>query len=239
MRRGAPRQSPNRLASTHVQQGKYKSCDCLATAEVVGPIDGDITVYDDGQNWMDEQQKLLQDLNDEGSKPPFCVHGGSPSGDRVPKEYCNCGDDALQKTLTYSVATSTASPHNPCPYTTDNGPTVTFGSESTAAPSATPSVTCSQPQDRWLTSSDGFDFANQSCIKHKDGDGFLRPRPVGGGFSNAVIEYFNVDKDPMIRIYAYMDDACRDKGSININADECIKALNSIMQECKFFGLTE
>ena len=43
----------------------------------------------------------------------------------------------------------------------------------------------------------------------------------------------------MIRIYAYMDDACRDKGSTNINVDECIKALNGIMQECKFFGLTE
>ena len=43
----------------------------------------------------------------------------------------------------------------------------------------------------------------------------------------------------MIRIYAYLDDACRDKGSISINADECVKALDSIMQECKFFGLTE
>jgi hypothetical protein len=103
----------------------------------------------------------------------------------------------------------------------------------------TPSVTCSQPQDRWLSLNDGLNFANQFCIKHKDSDGLLRLRPVGGGFSNAVIEYFNADKDPMIRIYAYMDDACRNKGGISINADECIKALNSIMQECKFFGLTE
>ena len=76
-------------------------------------------------------------------------------------------------------------------------------------------------------------------IKHKDGDGFLRPRPVGGGFSNTVIEYFNVDKDPMIRIYAYMDDACRGKGSMSMNAEECVKALDSIMYEYKFFGLTE
>lgn len=217
-------------------EGKYKGCDCLATAEVVGPIDGDTTVYDNGQNWMDEQQKLLQDLIDEGSKPPFCVYGGGPNGDSVPKEYCSCGDDALKRTLTYSVATSTTSPYNPCPYTTDNGPTVTFVSESTAAPSATPSVTpsvtCSQPQDWWLSSNDGLNFANQFCIKHKDVDNFLRPRPAGRGFSNGVVEYYNVDKDPMIRIYAYMDDACRDKGGININADECIKALNSIMQEC-------
>ena len=243
MRRGTPRQSPNRLASTYIQQGKYKGCDCLATAEVVGPIDGDTTVYDNGQNWMDEQQKLLQELNDVGSMLPFCVHADSPNSDKVPEAYCKCGNDILLKTLTYSVAKSTASPYNPCPYTTDNGPTVTFVSESTVAPSATPSVTpsvtCSQPQDRWLSSNDGLNFANQFCTNHKDSNGLLRLRPVGGGFSNAVIQYFNADKDPMIRIYAYMDDACRDKGSININADECIKALNSIMQECKFFGLTE
>ena len=53
------------------------------------------------------------------------------------------------------------------------------------------------------------------------------------------LEYFNVDKDPMIRIYAYLDDTCRDKGGMSMNADECIIALDSIMQECKFFGLTE
>ncbi|KAF2687475.1 hypothetical protein K458DRAFT_401982 [Lentithecium fluviatile CBS 122367] len=51
-------------------EGKYKGCDCLATAEVVGPIDADMTIYDFGLTWMEEQQKLIQDLNDEASKAP-------------------------------------------------------------------------------------------------------------------------------------------------------------------------
>jgi hypothetical protein len=118
---------------TDTTQGTYKGCDCLATAEVVGVINADMNIYDDGLIWMDEQQQILQSLN-EASKPPFCVYGASPHGDRIPSEYCNCGDDDIEKTIILSVASSTTSPYSACPYTTDNGPTVTFESKSTPTP---------------------------------------------------------------------------------------------------------
>ena len=153
-----------------------------------------------------------------------------PQGSRIPKEYCNCGDDS-RKTLTYSIAASTASPYDPCPYTTNNGPTVTFQPESTAAPSATPLVSCKQPHDRWFSLTDGFDFATQFCKKP---DRFLRPRPGPGTFASAEIEYYNVDKDPMIRIYAYLDDTCREKAGVSMSVEDCHNALDSIVHDCKF-----
>jgi hypothetical protein len=84
--------------------------------------DTDTAKYDNGLSWLDLQQKILADLVNDDTKPPFCNHGASPRGSRIPKEYCNCGADN-RKTLTYSVASSTASPYDACPYTTDNGPT--------------------------------------------------------------------------------------------------------------------
>jgi hypothetical protein len=176
---------------------------------------------------MDEQQSILEDLSIER---PFCLHGASPHGDLIPKGYCNCGDD--QKTLTYSEAASTASPYNACPYTTDDGPTVTFHAASTAPPSATatPSVTCGEPRERWFSSADGYNFASDFCNR---GEGeVLMPR-TDSGFASAYVQRFNANKDPLITIYAYLDNSCRSKRLTHLNGDECVKALDSIMHQCK------
>jgi hypothetical protein len=164
-------------------------------------------------SWLDLQQKLLNDFANQKSESPFCNHGASPRGGRIPKEYCNCGDDT-RKTLTYSVASSTASPYEPCPYTTNDGPTVTFQPESTATPSATPVVACAPKQDRWFSS---------------------KLRPATGDLIDAQSQVFNNNQDPYIRIYAYLEDACREKKTMDMNKQECVKALDTIMHECEFF----
>ena len=212
-------------------QGSWKGCDCLATAEINSAIVGDTNLYDNGKTWLDEQQQLIDVLSDE---QPFCIHGASPRGDRIPRGYCNCGDD--EKTLTYSEAKSTTSPYNACPYTTDNGPTVTFQAASTmttrSTPSASPIVTCSEPRDRWFSSTDGYDFASQFCNR---GEGeVLMPRPASG-FASAYEQSFNVDKDPLVSIFAYLDDSCQTQGITHLNGEECAMALDSIMHDCKLF----
>ncbi|KAF1846475.1 uncharacterized protein K460DRAFT_356147 [Cucurbitaria berberidis CBS 394.84] len=219
----------NTKSNQKCTEGKYKGCDCLTTGEVVDVYDADTAPYDDGLSWLDLQQKLLKDFASESYKSPFCYPGAFPRGHRIPKEYCNCGNDN-RKTLRYSVATSTASPYNPCPYTTNDGPTVTFQTESTAAPSATPVVACASAQERGFSSSDGFNFINQFC-NYKYGR-TLRMRPAGGGMSNAESQLFNGNKDPFVRIYAYLDDACREKEWIKMDKEECTKALDAIINNC-------
>ncbi|KAI4949073.1 hypothetical protein J4E91_005536 [Alternaria rosae] len=60
----------------------WKGCDCLATAEIGSAIVGDMNLYDNGKTWLDEQQQLIDALGDER---PFCIHGASPRGDRIPR----------------------------------------------------------------------------------------------------------------------------------------------------------
>ncbi|KAH7095928.1 hypothetical protein FB567DRAFT_587217 [Paraphoma chrysanthemicola] len=212
------------------QQGKYKGCDCLVIGRIGEPYDTDTAQYDDGLTWLDLQQKILDDFVNEYGKGPFCNHGASPRGTRIPKEYCNCGD-GNRKTLTYSVASSTASPYNACPYTTNDGPTVTFQPESTAAPSPTPVVDCAPPQERWFSSTDGFDWINQFC--NMKGDRTLKLRqPARGMLYGAVEKYFNENKDPQVRIYAFLDDACRDKGTMAMSSEDCARGLDAIMHDC-------
>jgi hypothetical protein len=188
-----------------------------------------MTVYDNSKIWLDEQQQLISDSN---AERPYCIHGASPRRHRVPRGYCNCGDD--EKTLTYSEATSTTSPYNACPYTTDDGPTVTFSSAlistTKSTPSATPVVTCSEPRERWFSSTDGYDFASQFC-DHGQGE-VLRPRPASG-FTSAYERSFNVDKDPLVSIFAYLDNSCKSQGITHLNGEECGLALDSIMHQCK------
>jgi len=194
--------------------------------------DTDTATYDDGLNWLDLQQKILQDFVSESTKSPFCNHGASPRGGRTPKEYCNCGDD-IRKTLTYSVASSTASPYNACPYTTNDGPTVTFQPESSAAPSATPVVDCAPPQQRWFSSSEGFDFIHQFCNYRYARVLKLRPGNAGTTLYDAQSQVFNGNNDPYVRIYAYLDDACREKKTMEMNREECAHALYAIMHDCE------
>lgn len=134
--------------------------------------------------------------------------------------------------MTYSVALSTASPYDPCPYTTNNGPTVTFRPESTAAPSATPVIDCAPPQERSFSSTDGFNWINNFCnVKY---DRTLRLRLPGRGMSNAISMYFNNNKDPYVRIYAFLDDACREKESMVLNKEDCVRGLDAIMHDCEY-----
>ncbi|OAK99903.1 hypothetical protein IQ06DRAFT_305952 [Phaeosphaeriaceae sp. SRC1lsM3a] len=211
------------------KQGKYKGCDCIVTGNIVDVYDTDETKYDDGKIWLDLQQTTLDDFIKDNDKAPYCYHGASPRGGRIPKEYCNCGDDN-RKTLTYSVASSTASPYNPCPYTTNNGPTVTFRSESSPPPSATPVVACAPKQERSFKSSDGYNWINQFCTKNNERQ--LKLRLPERGMSDAVILTLNNNEDPYIRIYAYLDDACREKKTMPLNGGECLQALGAIMDQC-------
>lgn len=192
--------------------------------------DSDTDKYDDGKIWLDLQQQLLNDFIDKNDEAPYCYHGASPRGGRIPKEYCNCGDDN-RKSLLYSVASSTASPYNACPYTTNNGPTVTFRPESTQAPSATPVVACASKQERSFSSSDGYTWINEYCEKNKDRT--LKLRLQGRDMADAVSTVFNNNEDPYVRIYAYLDDACRDKKTMPWNAEQCLQGLAAIMQDCE------
>lgn len=223
------------LRRAYTVQGKYKGCGCLITGGIVGAYDTDETKYDEDKIWLDVQQKLLQDFVDESKKSPYCYHGASPRGNRTPKEYCNCGDDN-RKTLTYSVASSTASPYKPCPYTTNDGPTVSFKTDTPAAakPTSTPVVTCASNQERWFSSSDAFEWVNQFC-NHKDGR-LLKLRPAGLDLVDAQSQVFNNNKDPHIRIYAYLDDACSEKKTMVMNVEECAQALDAIIHDCKYFA---
>lgn len=75
------------------------------------------------------------------SATPWCLHGASPHGTRLPSEYCMCGP---QDVIYYSVATGS----DPCPYTGTPGPTVTWTTPAatTPSPKSTPPTTVpSQP----------------------------------------------------------------------------------------------
>jgi hypothetical protein len=180
---------------------------------------------------LDIQQKVLNDFVDQKSESSFCNHGASPRGGRIPKAYCNCGDDT-RKSLTYSVASSTASPYNPCPYTTNDGPTVTFQPESTAKPSATPAVACASKQERWFSSNDAFKWISEFC-NNKDGR-LLKLRPAQGDLIDASSQVFNGNQDPYVRIYAYLDNACSEKKTMVMSIQECVESLDTLMYDCKF-----
>lgn len=51
--------------------------------------------------------------------------------------------------------------------------------------------------------------------------------------SDAVILTLNNNEDPYIRIYAYLDDACREKKTMPLNGGECLQALGAIMDQCE------
>lgn len=209
-------------------QGKYRGCNCLLEMDIEDVVETDGTKYDDNMTFLELQQKILTDFINENSKPPFCNHAASPRGERVPKEYCNCGDEN-RKTLTYSVATSTASPYEACPYTTNNGPTVTF--QDTTVPKATPVIRCATPQERSFKSLDGYEYINTFC-NTRNGQK-LNIRDTRLNLYDSVSMFFNENKDPYVRIYAYVDDTCRDKGEIKLNSEDCGRALDSIMHQCR------
>jgi hypothetical protein len=218
---------PSHLPRTHFGQGKYKGCNCLTIGEIVDAYNADTAKYADGLDWLDLQQKILDDWANKKSDSPYCNYGASPRGGRIPKEYCNCGDNN-RKTLTYSVATST---DNACPYTTNDGPTVTFQPESTATLPATPVVSCAPEQDRWFSSSDGYNWISEFC-NNKNGR-TLKLRPNTGDLVDASSQVWNNNRDPYVRIYAYIDNACKEKKTMSMNKQECAAALYAIMHDCK------
>ncbi|KAF1828489.1 hypothetical protein BDW02DRAFT_615419 [Decorospora gaudefroyi] len=56
------------------KQGKYKGCDCLASAQVIGVYTSDSAIYDFGLGWLDLQQKVLEDLS-----TSVALHCGEPA----------------------------------------------------------------------------------------------------------------------------------------------------------------
>ncbi|MCJ1473603.1 hypothetical protein MMC13_002254 [Lambiella insularis] len=68
----------------------------------------------------DAMDTLFESAPTPTASAPWCLHGGSPHGNRYPQEYCQCGKSYASL---YSIATSTT---NPCPWTTAPGPTLTF-----------------------------------------------------------------------------------------------------------------
>jgi hypothetical protein len=66
------------------------------------------------------------------SGEPWCLNGADPDGNRVPNDWCGCGDN-------YASTYSTTAGPNPCPYTVAPGPTITFSQSISADP--TPACT--------------------------------------------------------------------------------------------------
>ena len=101
--------------------GEYQDCPC---APLVTPIYRHQPLATD---WLDTQQQIFSDLYAAANSTNWtCAYGAQPHNNNLlPKEYCQCGDTP-RHTLTFSVASSTASDYKPCPYTTAPGPTLTF-----------------------------------------------------------------------------------------------------------------
>lgn len=90
---------------------------------------------------------------------------------------------------------------------------------------------CGEPAERWFSYKDGFEIVTNFCDKP---DRTLKLRPSGDGLPNAQVDYNHGTMDPTIRIYAYVDDACKDKPEITMSKEDCYQALDSVLHECKF-----
>ena len=51
--------------------------------------------------------------------------------------------------------------------------------------------------------------------------------------ANSVLETYDVQKDPFVQIYAYLDGACREKDSMKMSNEECMKGFGAIMYQCE------
>ncbi|KAK2882542.1 hypothetical protein FQN49_000227 [Arthroderma sp. PD_2] len=102
---------------------------------------------------------------------PWCLYGGSPRGERVPKEYCQCGKDYA---TTYAVKEGS---DNPCPYTKPPGPTLVFSTAPAATateeppkPTATEGLDCKErylPDARRDTDNGHITSLNRDAIFDK------------------------------------------------------------------------
>jgi hypothetical protein len=90
---------------------------------------------------------------------------------------------------------------------------------------------CNKPKERWFTYQDGFDAVTYFCDK-PNGNLKLRPSPVDD-FPDAQLAFTRTTQDPSIRVYAYVDDTCKDKPEVLMNKEDCHRALDSILHECE------
>jgi hypothetical protein len=106
----------------------------------------------------------------------------------------------------YSVASSTTSPYDLCPYTTASGPTITFSVKPSstkeraapAKPAKPAKEPCNGPQPKWMERKTAVEDTGKFCKDHNGA--LLRKLLLGGGYSNAEMDSYDTDKDRQISV---------------------------------------
>lgn len=179
---------------------------------------------------------MLQFLidNDNAETEPWCVHGASPHSGRLPAEYCQCGDNHESM---FSIATSTTSPYDPCPYTTAPGPTITF-TDPTPTPEPKPEgpkPNCNTvtSDSAWMHRGSALDAGNGFCSDNKGKDiGSSNPAPEHT--YEDTWTYFDGTKATFL-IRAVADPSCvnGDTPTKKIDENDCKLAVGKVVDECK------
>lgn len=105
--------------------GQWKHCECNRVGKsFVHPANNKLY---NGKTWFEIQQDFLQQLMGfvpDQEKEIECIPGSNPNDeDLVPTAYCQCGENYESM---FSVAPSTTTAYDPCPYTKAPGPEITF-----------------------------------------------------------------------------------------------------------------
>ena len=164
---------------------------------------------------------------------PWCEYGSDPNGDQIPQDYCQCGDNYGSM---YSVASSTTSPYNPCPYTTPPGPTIVFSTASPTIPSPSPSLNCSMPNGDEINyntaSSDAQDFCQKNEGQNLAQGTEWTPGLISLTYPNTGISG-KEGLGSVITISAMLDPACQNQSPrLTINQSDCNAAIADIINHC-------
>ncbi|KAF2111175.1 hypothetical protein BDV96DRAFT_634945 [Lophiotrema nucula] len=211
------------------QEGKWKNCPCVREVNAIA--------QQRPGWWLDNQQSILQWIvdHDDESEQPWCLYGASSKGDKIPAEYCQCGD---KYESTFSVASSTASSYLPCPYTVAPGPTITF--QATTPPTANP-LQCNGPSDnnKWkylnVTLSAAEDFCEWVTINPNG------PDLQGDSFEKNYYDKIKYPDGPFREdakfIFRVEKTGCPGQGPLGlIPRDECTSALHDVINGCNGDG---
>jgi len=120
---------------------------------------------------------------------PFCYHGASPRGTRLPNRYCMCGPKG---DIYYSVVTGGS---NPCPYTATPGPTITWTTPNAAEPTPTKAPEIAPeapapPPKAYKTGICGIHI-RESATGGDRGDSVAMEAEITDGAGNSLVKHSN------------------------------------------------
>lgn len=218
-------------------EGQWKGCPCVRE---VTPI-----VHDIDRAWLDMQQSLLAQVvaHDNDPVEAWCMHAADPHSGRIPVGFCECGDDT--KSLYFSEAPSTASPYDPCPYTTPPGPTITFQDppKTTSTPPPAPQPKCNvnpcpdvakaKGNSPWMHLGTATDSGKAFC--HDNAGANVGPSGTASNpehIYNDLSDHKNYDGSPaQFLIKAFADPPTK------LNENDCNIAVSIVLNGCMHIEL--